>query len=212
MTKRIETRRKRGGGRRPGLSLVEAVVSLVIVAVMLVAALGVVGGAARARIIQRNQCRATLLARHMLEEIMQCRYEDPDGAPLFGAEPGENRPTFDDVDDFNNWEESPPQTRNGTPLPGYAGWKRSVKVVWADPNNPNAVLFTPTGLKKITVTATSLAGNPVTLTGLRAASSPYEKKLKTAATFVSWAGMTIQVGPDANAKTSSSVHLMNQVP
>jgi MSHA pilin protein MshD len=202
-------RRRRSG---MGLSLIEATLSIVIVAVMLVAALETVGAAAKNRSVQKQECRGPALARQLLSEIMQCRYADAGAAPVFGPEPGELRANFDDVDDYHNLTESPPKSRSGVPLAGYDGWKREVKVAWADPGNPGAPFATETGLKQIIVTVTSPAGKVTTLTGLRSKSSGYEKKLQNPPSYTSWAGVQVQVGPDPNTRAASSANLVNQVP
>jgi MSHA pilin protein MshD len=192
--------------RLSGFTLIEVVISALIVTLMLVAALETVGASARARLIQREMTQGATLARHLLSEIMQCRYADPD------TESGEMRATWDDVSDYDNLTESPPASRSGTPLGGYTGWQRTVQVKWANPNNPGSDAAADSGLKRITVTVTSPSGRKTTLTGLRSKNGVYERKPGAQTTYVSWAGLVLQVGADPGTAAVSGVNLLNQVP
>lgn len=195
-----------------GVSLIEAVLAVAIVAIMMVAALDVVGSSARTRAIQTEQSRATALAKQLLSEIVQCRYADAGSSPVFGPESGEVRANFDDVDDFHNWTESPPQTGSGTALAGFTGWKRSVKVEYADPTNPSSNASSDQGLKRITVTVTTPTGKTTTLVGLRSRNGGYEKSVQTTTTYTSWASLSVQAGTNSNTGTVSSTNLVNQAP
>src|SRR5437016_5963400 len=114
-------------------TMVETVICVVIVAGMMVAALEMLGTSARLRGLQTDQSRAAALARDLLSEIMQYNYQDPTlPTVVLGPEVGETRASFDDVDDYNGLNESPPQTAKGAAIAGYTGWTRSVQVLWAD--------------------------------------------------------------------------------
>src|SRR5216110_119218 len=123
-------RRPRGSAPR-GLTIVEAAISVVIVAVLLVAALETLGAAARARVIQAGQCQAPALAGQLMAEIRQANYADdavPNGplGPEAGEVNGKDRTGFDDVDDYNGLSESPCRARDGSSLPAIGDWKRDV--------------------------------------------------------------------------------------
>src|SRR5690349_3697085 len=103
--------RPRGAGA--AFSLVEAVVAAGIVAVMLVASLNLLGSAAQARGADNDHRTALLLAHQLMGEIQQQPYKDESlVALLFGPEAGEattpTRAGFDDVDDYDNFQEKPP--------------------------------------------------------------------------------------------------------
>ena len=192
---------------RAGFTLVEAGISVLIVGVMLVAALETIGASARDSVLQQEQCKATGLAEQLLSEIVQCRYADPN------TESGETRATWDDVSDYDNLNESPPKSRNGSPLAGYADWQRKATVRLVDPNNPSTETGShDDGLKKITVTVVSPAGKSTTLTGLRSQHSAYERQPMTQTTYMSWTDITVQVGSDGAATSVAGVNLINQVP
>jgi prepilin-type N-terminal cleavage/methylation domain-containing protein len=157
-------------GKSGAFTLVEVVISVVIVGLLLAASLQTVG---LSRIMQyrvTERVRASEMARAMLAEITQQAYVDPGATPLFGPEPGETRSMFDDVDDYNGYVESPPLTREGTklPLPKGGVWWRSVDVKWIDPQtlavaSPQA----ETGAKMITVTVQRNGVTMATVVGIR---------------------------------------------
>lgn len=152
----LESEPLRNDKDRAGFSLLEAALSTVVVAVMLVAALNTVGAS---RITQHKVvlvCRGRLLAESLLAEILRQNYEDPNTPPVFGREEGEletTRDTYDDVDDYNGWIASPPVAQDGTALANAADWSRSVTVQWVDPLDPQLVRAEETGAKRITVVA-----------------------------------------------------------
>ena len=59
---------------------------------------------------------------------------------------------WDDIDDYDGWSATPPETKDEEPLDGYDQWTRSVEVAFVKPTNLNQVDNT-TGVKRITVTA-----------------------------------------------------------
>ncbi len=135
-------------------TLVESVISLVIVSVMLVAALNTVGSSRLNQYKTSTRAQGRLLAESLLAEIFTLPYADPNGAALFGVEVGEDdvtRDAFDDVDDYHTWTSSPPTEKTGTEMASWAGWQRTVTAEWVDPANPALVQGTESLAKRITV-------------------------------------------------------------
>src|SRR5262245_40826996 len=99
--------RPSGRRSRPGLTLTEVVVSTMIVGMMTVAALNGLGSTTRSSELAGNRGIALGLADSLLAEILANPYNDPNGTPTFGLETGEVAPrsNFDDVDDFNGWNQ-----------------------------------------------------------------------------------------------------------
>jgi hypothetical protein len=129
---------------------------MVIVAVMLVAAVHAIGGSAAVRSRVTRRAVAPYLADGLMAEILAQSYQDP-VSPVFGPETagGESaisRATWDDVDDYNGWVESPPRDKDGTTIAGMSGWERSVAVVWVNPADLTQVSATESGATRITVT------------------------------------------------------------
>ena len=193
--------------------MVETVICVVIVAGMMVAALEMLGTSARLRGLQTDQSRAAALARDLLSEIMQYNYQDPTlPTVVLGPEVGETRAGFDDVDDYNGLNESPPQTANGAAIAGYTGWTRSVQVSWADSANPSVNSLIETGLKRITITVTTSTGRKFVVSALRSNCGLYEKSYTSQSTYPCMAQISLQIGTDSSKKVTTSVNLVNQVP
>ncbi|MEK6674330.1 MAG: LamG-like jellyroll fold domain-containing protein [Planctomycetota bacterium] len=165
-----KTTRRPRPSRKRALTLVEMVISMVIVSVMLVAALNTVGASKLGQNNTHDHQQANLLAHALMAEILNQPYADSSilnkiklkilvagvtvDEPL-GPEVGENvsgyRDAFDDVDDYNGLSESPPREKNGTALPGLTGWRRNVTVVYTKNSDPNLSVFADEGSKRITV-------------------------------------------------------------
>jgi len=137
-----------------GLSLIEVVASTMIVGMMAVAALNSLGAATRSSESIGNRAVALGLADELMAEIMQAPYEDPTQPVAFGRETGEAaspRSAFDDVDDYDGWNQSPPQYRDGTVMPDRAHWRHRVLVRRVTPSNPTQTSATDQGAKRIQV-------------------------------------------------------------
>jgi len=98
-------------------------------------------------------------------------YADPNQTPGFGREPTEsaiNRADFDDIDDYDGWKASPPQTKDGQAESDCDGYVRSVIVQSTNPNNFNNIegdsLSKP---KRITITVSRTGMPPIIITTVR---------------------------------------------
>ncbi len=149
---------------RRALTLIEVVISTMLIAGLMLAAMNAVGASVLERERTVDQARGQLLAEDLLDAISALPYSDPDLAIDLGIikiESDEGSPTqwgsFDDVDDFDGWSASPPTDGDGTALAGYSkSWTRSVevKLVNADTLADLGVLSGGQGVKRITVTVT----------------------------------------------------------
>jgi hypothetical protein len=137
--------------------MVEAVVSIAIVGVMLVAVLNTVGAARTSEYKIADHDRGMLLAQRLMAEILAQQYCDPaSGLGSFGpgadeTKPG-NRSLYEDVDDYNGWKASPPQNKDGTPIPWGGGYTELVNVDWVNPGAWTAPVSSESGIKWIRVT------------------------------------------------------------
>lgn len=165
--------------RPRALSMIEAVISIAIVGVMMVAALNTVGASKLGQQKTGDRGKGALLAQQLMSEILRQSYEEPDGTPSFGREGGEgggDRAGRDDVDDYYNWSSSPPEYKDGTVIPDLNGWQRSVKVDWVSPDDLNTPIGVDESVKRIIVTV-SRDGVPVaSLTAVRTASGPIDRE------------------------------------
>lgn len=142
---------------RIAFSLVETVVSTLLVSVVLVAALNTVGTAMTSRQKDVARARGILLAQDLMSEILIHEYEEPIDLPTFGREGGESdllRSDYDDIDDFHGWSASPPQNSDGSERTDLNGWQRTISVVFTDPQDVTATSISDLGLKRVTVTVT----------------------------------------------------------
>ncbi len=197
---------------RRGFTLVEAVVSVLIVAVMLVAALNTFGGVGRAALVQHGSRSADALRWEMLTEVLQVPYEDFDEPGEWGLEAGESatpRSGFDDVDDYDGWSASPPQSRDGAPLADYRGWTRKVGVINVEPYGLSASGSTDWGLRMIEVTVEDPEGNQTVDRALRSRWGVGEKLPAEEMTCVVWTEVELQIGNKAAGRAESAANLAN---
>ncbi len=197
---------------RRGMTLVEAMISIVVVAVMLTTAVGMVGSAAKMRKIQAGQMRAPAVATALMTEVLAARYQDTDKPTNWGTESGENgstRENYDDIDDYDGWTSVPPKYKNGQALPGCTGWKENIKVYRASLSDPSATFGSETGLRRICVTITDDRGAVTTLTALRTADRDQAFGPGNSAANINWAAVRLDVA-ETEAPVISGVVMLNQ--
>jgi hypothetical protein len=193
---------------------VEAAVSVVILAVLITMVLNTFGSLAKARQLGVSRNTATGLANQLLSEVLQTFYLDPSTPSVFGPEPGEagaSRAQFDDVDDYHNWTESPPQFKDGGAIPSLAGWTRRVTVEHIDPDTMAPCGATDRGVKRISVIVTDPRGVSATAVALRSNVGVYDVRPASQATCVGWVGVELQIGGDSSARAYSGAHLLNVI-
>ena len=145
--------------RRAGISLVEVVVSTLLVGLVIVTALKCSSAASRSFARTSDEQKAVLLAEDLMVEIIQQAYIEPGDSPSFGPEGSEAlenvgpRTLWDDADDFKVWDASPPQRKDGSVIPFMTGWRRWVNVRHVDPDDLSTPLTDEDdqGVKQITV-------------------------------------------------------------
>jgi len=198
-----------------GLSLVEVVVSTLIVGVMLVASLDTLGAVFRTQRMNASRLSGPGLAREMMAEILSLPYEDPDfpGGNV-GTETGEsnaNRTDFDDVDDYDNWNPPSPVAKDGTVYAGYTDWDRRTWVGWVSPVAVTNNLPSETGLKLIQVTVSNSGNENVDTTfyALRYKQSSFEELPAADITAITWIGAQLQLGNSTIAHAGTQ--LLNHV-
>ena len=173
----------------------EAAISVAIVGVLVASSMTAMGQIAKIRRVQAERRAAYELNLQLMTEILSQYFTDP----------GTNttRSTFNGVNDYNGYSESPPTRKDGTVLTDYSSWTRSVTVTNVDPNNPANTLAGST-LESITVTATSPSGKKYSLTGLRSQYGQYEYTPPSQTNFVTWVGVDLQAGGQvSNIRTAA---------
>jgi type II secretory pathway pseudopilin PulG len=159
-------RRNRDGTKRSGLSrqthagrfargftLVEALTAVSVSSIACTAVLLTMTHSLMQNSDQVTQTLAVCLAQNMMDEVSSKRFYDPDPSPSFGIEPNEQtddpqqqtREPFDDIDDFDGWEQRPPLDLSGRVLgtqssgqtgeSRYAFFRRRVRVEYVRLSN-----------------------------------------------------------------------------
>lgn len=181
---------------RRGLTLAEVLISTMLVGMVVVASMRCVGGVLQTASAAENDREAQGIAEHLMAEILQQQYEEPDDTPVFGRESLElagNRTLWDDVDDYHGWSSSPPESKTNNSLNGYTGWTRAVNVALADVSAPQNTSGTDEGLKRITVTVTDPEGRVTTLVAFRSSAGALQEPPQLDKTVQTWVGNRIQV-------------------
>lgn len=138
--------------RPSGISLLETVLSLLILSGAFVAALNTITAARASQAIVAERRIGRVLAEDLMAEILSHPYKED---ALLGLELGENtgdRSNFDDIDDYRGWSSSPPEDVNGVPIPGAEGYTRTAFVQWIEKDNPTTYAFNDEGVKLILIT------------------------------------------------------------
>ncbi|MEQ8837987.1 MAG: hypothetical protein RID07_14365, partial [Lacipirellulaceae bacterium] len=94
--------------------MIETVLCTMLVGMVVVGSLSALRNAVRTQLEMNSLIDGPMLAEQLLAEAVALAYEDPDGGSGRGVNAGENptdRTTFDDVDDFDNWNVGRIQTR-----------------------------------------------------------------------------------------------------
>jgi prepilin-type N-terminal cleavage/methylation domain-containing protein len=172
--------------RRHGFTMVEVLVSIVIVSGMFLAALhaAAVAQTSQHRLMLRQQSQ--LLAEDLAAEMDQMPFQDPGVTSGFsslgpgGDERGPTRALFDDVDDYDDWSSSPPQLKDGTELTWAASLTRAAEVEWVSLTDPGQPSGSATGLLRCTVTVSLNEGPLADVRWLRSYWWPDPAKTKGA--------------------------------
>jgi len=190
---------------RHGSSMIEVVVASLLTGVVVVGALNVMGGAIKTRTAIATSSEGPLLANELLAEVMSQLYEDPEApgtGSVFGVgtESGEtSRSTFDDVDDYLMYSESPPLDSNDLPMMEYTNWARAVSWVYVK-RSDGSFSFMPTSLTKVTVTVTAPDGAVTRRYGFRWKEGALEQTPAIDTEIVTW----VEIGDSGLARAGTN--------
>lgn len=138
---------RRNTGRR-GLTIIEAVMSVMVTSIVLVAALETLGLVGRSRSITERHSVGVMLAEDLLAEVLSRPFDDPGTASPIEGKSG-SRASFVSIADYHEWRASPPQDITGDELTAHAAYERRVTVTFVDDDLvPTA---SDTGVRLITV-------------------------------------------------------------
>lgn len=158
--------------RQQGVTLVELVISIVIISIAMVAVLNSFSFSISQSADPLWRNKSLKLAQLYLDEILAKNYDHNTpvgGLPevtnpacgSLGPEAGETRATYNDVDDYDGTSDSPPVSLVGNLDSSYASYSVSVTVE-CDGNTVGATGGTPDNhAKKITVSVTPPGENAI---------------------------------------------------
>jgi MSHA pilin protein MshD len=138
-----------------GVTLIELILSIVIIAVALTGILSVMNLTTRKSADPLLISQSIAIAESYLEEILLQAYTDPDGTNA-----GETRATFDNVADYSGLVESVTDQR-GVSISGLTGFAVSVTV------SGDMAFAGPTRALQVTVTVSKAGVSTVSLVGYR---------------------------------------------
>ncbi|WP_157609774.1 hypothetical protein [Roseimaritima ulvae] len=200
--------------RRAGFNMLEVTISTLLVGVLLTGAMTTAGALIRRHGLRAQDDVKMGLAHDLLCEVNQTFFSDPDNThttlgPEFG-EAEDTRRKFDDVDDYDGWTESVIQDKLGNPAEGFAGFQRSVQVVYARLSDPALDSSVPTDLKRITVRVVGPDQQTATLTGLRSRRGAADLIPGVQSTYVRGVQIRLEAQQASHPLRSGS-RLLNQV-
>ena len=184
-------------------TLIEAVLSALIVGIAMVPALQMLGSTAVDRRAHADLARGMALAESLMGEIVQCKYTTGSVVSL-------NRTSWTELSDYSAFTESPPTNRDGTVIPGYTGWTRAAAVTFVTAATPDVSTGIDIGLRKIAVTITSPTGKSYMLSALRCNHGLPDRTAEVSATYPSSVTISLQAATGDTA--TGGINLPNQIP
>ena len=121
-----------------GFSLIEALVTTIIIGIGVGALMTSVGSGTRNNAAGRDLTQASLLAQEMREWTVKLPFSDQDPGDVDNppGPDGTDPQTFvDDLDDLLNVTYSPPRDGQGLSITDMAGWSQTIALTWRDPAN-----------------------------------------------------------------------------
>jgi len=140
-------------GNSRGFTLVELIISMVVVSIALGGVLMVMNYTVRHSADPMLQHQALAIAESYLEEVLLQSFNDPDGPG------GETRAFFDDVGDYNGLIDVGARDQAGNAILGLGSYTVAVTV-------GNLAVNGIAG-RRVTVTVTDPAGNNLSLSGFK---------------------------------------------
>jgi len=170
-----------GRSKQDGFTFLEIAISLFVLTLGALSMLQIVNVAMEANYRAQQDVIASNLAAALLSEIISKPFLGentvigPDGFEVRTDLPPGTL-SFDDVDDYNNYNDAPPASVDNVVMNGaggavnYQGFSRAVTVIYVDENNVSTG-GAVSNYKRITVTVTDPRGNNFELPTVRSLSA-----------------------------------------
>lgn len=149
-----------------GFTLLEVVVTIVVISIVATAVMGVFIGTAQRSADPLIQHQALAIGEAYLEEIQLKAFTDPSLAiDSGGAEAGETRATYDDIQDYNDPSiDGAVADQNGVAITALVGYTVTVSVAAA---SLGAITLASGDAMRIDVSVNHAAIDPVVLSAFR---------------------------------------------
>jgi len=144
-----------------GATLVELVITIMVVSVALAGVLTVINFNNRTSADPMREHQAIAIAEAYLEEILTKEFSDPDGTGL-----GETRSSFDNVFDYDGLADNGARDQNGTAISGLETYTVTATVTSVDLVG-TAGTISAANVWRVQVTVTPPDRDPLTITGYR---------------------------------------------
>lgn len=155
-----------------GITLIELVVSILIVSLGVAGILVVITQATRSSADPMVTDQAVAIAEAYLEEILLKDFSDPDQPESGGPEGGESRPTYDDVNDYNGLSDAGARDQNNNPIAGLGQYNVSVSVASAADLGPAGGQTPAADTLRVIVQVGAPNGVNISLSGYRSNYGP----------------------------------------
>lgn len=143
-----------------GVTLIELVIAITIVAIAATTVLGAMSALTTRSADAMIQQQAIVVAQAYLEEVMQRPVVDPDG-----VDPESGRGTYDDVDDYSGLADAGAHDQFGNAIAALADYTVAVSV-----SQSSALVNVPSGAaRRVDITVTHPSGVIARLSGYRLA-------------------------------------------
>lgn len=152
--------RKKTLNRLRAFTLIEILVTIVVIALAATALMSVFGNMVRGSADPLIQQQAITIAEAYMEEILRKEFADPAVAETGASEAGESRASFNDVQDYNDLPDNQVRDQNNNAIAALAGYTVTVSV--------NGAVFSAVNTMRIDVTVTHPASGAISLSAFRA--------------------------------------------
>lgn len=146
--------------RHAAFTLIEVLVTIVVIALAATALMGVFSNMVRGSADPVIQQQAITIAEAYLEEILRKEFDDPVVAETGASEAGETRASFNDVQDYNSLPDNQVRDQNNNPIVALAAYTVTVSV--------NGAVLSGVNTMQIDVTVTHAATGAIALSAFRA--------------------------------------------
>ena len=111
-----------------GFTLLEVIITIVVIGIAATTIMSVFINTVKTSADPLIQQQAILIAQAYMEEIQSKHFSDPTEAETGGAEAGENRATYDDVQDYNGLNDIGAMDQGGNAIVGLSGYSVTISV------------------------------------------------------------------------------------